>query len=195
MESSRTLEGALGSSRDSTGLDATNSPSWELAASAAMLERSLLARRLHDGPLQDIAAGMLHLQTEADRTDKSSRPALERAIAILIDQQRTIRQMVEGMLEGEQDIPIAMVLEALAMQRRGLGQKLTWKVEPSGATLPTGSDLRFHLRLLEGLISLGSEAELASVLVEVSVSGDLQVALESGARVVSYLIYSAELRT
>ena len=194
MKGSRTLDGALGSSRDSAGLDASNSASWELAASATMLERSLLARRLHDGPLQDIAAGMLHLQIEADRTDPSSRPALERAIVVLIDQQRTIRQMVEGMLEGDLDIPIAMVLEALAMRRRALGQKLTWKVVPPGATLSASSDLRFRLRLLEGLISLGSEADSASVFVDVSASGDLQVVLEGGARLVTYSIESAELR-
>ena len=102
--------------------------------------------------------------------------------------------MVEGMLEGDLDIPIAMVLEALAMRRRALGQKLTWKVVPPGATLSASSDLRFRLRLLEGLISLGSEADSASVFVDVSASGDLQVVLEGGARMVTYSIESAELR-
>ena len=177
------------------GLDVSDATRWQLPATAALLERSVLARRLHNGPLQDIAAAMLHLQIQADRADEACRPAFEHAIGILVEQQRAIRLMVERMLEGDGETPVAVILEALAMQRRGLGQKLTWKVIPSDLTLRAGSDLSFRLKLLESLSSLGRETESASVLVELPQSGLLNVSISGEeARTVSYSMDIAELR-
>lgn len=181
---------------DSAGFDGTSSSIWELAEAAARLERSVLARRLHNGPLQDIAAATLTLQAEANRADQASRPAFERAIAVLIEQQRTVRHMVEGMLGDEGEVPIALILEALTMQRRASGATLTWKVIPADATLTAHADMTLRLKLIDSLHSLGSEAQSTSVVVEVRGAGDLHVTLSgSGTSTVEFSVENTELPT
>ena len=148
-----------------------------MAVSAALLERSVLARRLHNGPLQDIAATMLELQVRADRADPVGRPGLEDAIAVLVEQQRIIREMVESMLAGElgTKVAIARVLDALAMQWRQAGRKLTWTVIPVDAALAASDDLTFRLRLLETLRAIPAPALTVEVRaadrIEVTISG------------------------
>ena len=81
----------MGTSHDIAEIEVQDSGHWELAAAAARLERALLARRLHNGPMQDIAATILELQVLAGRADASSQAGLEDAVAVLIEQQRSIR--------------------------------------------------------------------------------------------------------
>jgi signal transduction histidine kinase len=147
----------------------------ELAVAAALLERGMLARLLHNGPLQDIAATMLQLQILAERSDPATRSAFEDAISILVDQQRVIREMVEGMLAGEMGtkVAIATILEALAVQWRQAGRKLTWTVSPGGALLAARDDLTFRLRLLETL----GEVLAPTVAVEVRAGGTIDVTI------------------
>ena len=148
-----------------------------MAVSAALLERSVLARRLHNGPLQDIAATMLELQVRADRADPVGRPGLEDAIAVLVEQQRIIREMVESMLAGELGTKVAIetILEALAMQWRQAGRKLTWTVSPNEAMLAARDDLAFRLRLLETLRAIVVPAVTVEVratdTIDVTISG------------------------
>jgi signal transduction histidine kinase len=159
-------------------MDTDASSRRELAAAAALLERSVLARRLHNGPLQDIAATMLDLQILAERADPANRGAIDDTIAILVDQQRVIREMVEDMLAGElaTKVAIAPVLEALAMQWRQSGRKLTWTIMPPDAALSASDDLAFRLKLLEALASI----EAPPLVVEVRAGDTLDVTL-SGA--------------
>jgi hypothetical protein len=149
----------------------------ELAVAAALLERGMLARRLHNGPLQDIAATMLQLQILAERSDPATRSAFEDAIAILVDQQRIIREMVESMLAGElgTKVAIATILEAVAMQWRQAGRKLTWTITPGGALIAARDDLTFRLKLLETLGTVLASAVAVEVragdTIDVTISG------------------------
>jgi len=167
----------LPSSRDIAGSDRAAGSNRELAVAAALLERGVLARRLHNGPLQDIAATMLQLQILAERADPANRSAFEDAIAILVDQQRIIREMVESMLAGElgTKVAIATILEALAMQWRQAGRKLTWTVSPNEAILAARDDLTFRLRLLETLRAIVVPAVTVEVratdTIDVTISG------------------------
>jgi signal transduction histidine kinase len=167
----------LPSSRDIADSDGTAGSSRGLAVAAALLERGVLARRLHNGPLQDIAATMLQLQILAERADQANRSAFDDAIAILVDQQRIIREMVESMLAGELGTKVAIgtVLDAVAMQWRQTGRKLTWTVAPSAAMLAARDDLTFRLRLLETLGTILAPAVAvdvrASDTVDVTISG------------------------
>jgi signal transduction histidine kinase len=167
----------LPSSRDIADSDGAARSNRELAVAAALLERGMLGRRLHNGPLQDIAATMLQLQILAERADPANRSAFEDAIAILVDQQRTIREMVESMLAGElgTKVAIATVLDAVAMQWRQAGRKLTWTVAPSEAMLTARDDLAFRLRLLETLGAIVAPAVAVEVravdTVDVAISG------------------------
>ena len=165
------------SSRDIADSDRAAGGNRELAVAAALLERGVLARRLHNGPLQDIAATMLELQILAERADPANRSAFEDAIAILVDQQRSIREMVESMLAGElgTKVAIATILDALAMQWRQTGRKLTWTVTPNEAMLTARDDLAFRLRLLETLGAVVGPAVAvevrAAATVDVTISG------------------------
>ena len=156
----------------------------------------MLARRLHNGPLQDIAAATLALQAESNRADQASRPAFEHAITTLIEQQRSVRDMVEEMLDEEGEVPVALTLEAFAMQHRASGGTLAWKVTPADARLPARTEMTLRLKLLASLNSLGSEALSATLLVDLSAAGSLHVALSgTGTRTVEFSIENTELRT
>ena len=163
----------MGTSHDITEIEVQDSGHWELAAAAARLERALLARRLHNGPMQDIAATILELQVLAGRADASSQAGLEDAVAVLIEQQRSIREMVEDMLgrETSRALTVAVVLEALAMQQREVGRKVTWTVTPADATLTAANELPFRLKLL-GSIPAGAPDALA---IEIRASETLEV--------------------
>ena len=118
---------------------------------------------------------MLDLQILAERAEPATRPVIDDAIAILVDQQRIIREMVETMLSGElaTKVAIAPVLEALAGQWRQAGRKLTWTIEPPDAALSASDDLAFRLRLLEALAPIAAPA----LAVEVRAGGTLDVTL------------------
>jgi hypothetical protein len=121
---------------------------------------------------------MLELQALAERAHPANRGAIDDAIAILVGQQRVIREMVESMLAGElaTKVAIAPVLDALAMQWRQTGRKLTWTLLPPDAALDASDDLAFRLKLLETL----GPIEAPALAVDVRAGETLDVTL-SGA--------------
>jgi hypothetical protein len=121
---------------------------------------------------------MLELQALAERAHPANRGAIDDAIAILVGQQRVIREMVESMLAGElaTKVAIAPVLDALAMQWRQTGRKLTWTLVPPDAALDASDDLAFRLKLLETL----GPIEAPALAVDVRAGETLDVTL-SGA--------------
>ena len=121
---------------------------------------------------------MLELQALAERAHPANRGTIVDAIAILVGQQRVIREMVESMLAGElaTKVAIAPVLDALAMQWRQTGRKLTWTLVPPDAALDASDDLAFRLKLLETL----GPIEAPALAVDVRAGETLDVTL-SGA--------------
>jgi hypothetical protein len=121
---------------------------------------------------------MLELQALAERAHPANRGTIVDAIAILVGQQRVIREMVESMLAGElaTKVAIAPVLDALAMQWRQTGRKLTWTLLPPDAALDASDDLAFRLKLLETL----GPIEAPALAVDVRAGETLDVTL-SGA--------------
>ena len=121
---------------------------------------------------------MLELQALAERAHPANRGAIDDAIAILVGQQRVIREMVESMLAGElaTKVAIAPVLDALAMQWRQTGRKLTWTLLPPDAALDASDDLAFRLKLLKTL----GPIEAPALAVDVRAGETLDVTL-SGA--------------
>ena len=121
---------------------------------------------------------MLELQALAEGAHPANRGAIDDAIAILVGQQRVIREMVESMLAGElaTKVAIAPVLDALAMQWRQTGRKLTWTLVPPDAALDASDDLAFRLKLLETL----GPIEAPALAVDVRAGETLDVTL-SGA--------------
>lgn len=121
---------------------------------------------------------MLELQALAERAHPANRGTIDDAIAILVGQQRVIREMVESMLAGElaTKVAIAPVLDALAMQWRQTGRKLTWTLLPPDAALDASDDLAFRLKLLETL----GPIEAPALAVDVRAGETLDVTL-SGA--------------
>ena len=154
-----------------------------LAAAATLLERSLLARRLHSGVLQELAATMLGLQALAGHAEEPGRAGLEDAVAVLVDQQRAIRQLVEDMLAGDRmrrETGVAEVVGALAAVLRQSGRSLTWQIRPADAKLAGEADLAFRLGVLEGVAETAGRAAQIALTADVRPAGDLQVTIEAG---------------
>jgi hypothetical protein len=145
-----------------------------------LLERTLLARRLHHGVLQDLAATMLGLQALAAHAEEAGRAGLEDAVAILVDQQRAIRQMIEDMLAGSKtgrETGIAEILEAVAAVLRQSGRSLTWQVQPADARLAGETELAFRLGVLKGIAEAADRAAQAALTIDVRAEGGLQVTI------------------
>lgn len=122
----------------------------ELAAEIALSERARVARDVHDGLLQSLAASGMQLRVIADAAPEDLQPRLRTLERVVREQQKQLRALVSS-VRGRQAsgarfavrAELAGLFDALEAQWQG---DLTLEVTPEDATLP--AVYRAHLPLM-----------------------------------------------
>lgn len=116
-----------------------------------------LAADLHDTVLQELAAAALELRSIANASTPAARPAIERAIAVLVDQQKTIRAFIASLSRTAPTTTVAAITDGfLAVAAADLTRRhhrsiavVRAEAEPS---LSAGDQLLLRLAL-DGLVA------------------------------------------
>lgn len=147
----------------------------EVSSNARFQERVRLARDLHDSVLQDLTAASLKLKTATALVPSEAQPALRSVSALMLDQQRRIRQFVENArtVEALEQVPLPAVLAASVQTLRD-----QWGCDIHLIVEPTSFDV--SSRFSSEVVQLISEATANAVRHGRATRIDLAVGQEAG---------------
>jgi PAS domain S-box-containing protein len=152
------------------------------------VERSRLARDLHDGVLQDLsyttaALGLVMLQVE----DTKLKEHLQAAVDAIRRGARSLREVVNDLrLEDEEDRPLPVIVESLVRRNQMMvrGSQIRLEVEAGFPSVPLGETGTQISRIIQEALTNGrrhSGAKRISVSLKM-VEGDLLVEVSDNGR-------------
>jgi signal transduction histidine kinase len=143
---------------------------------AAMRERIRLARDLHDGILQSLAAAGLQLKLAGDRLNKGARSRIDTAKGLLASEQRRIREYVQAM-RPKPELPGDVMLShdlagLLAETARSWNCALSFFVEPDDAMVSRKMAAQLSLMLPEAIANAVRHGKASQLGVTVRKADD-----------------------
>lgn len=149
-------------------------------------ERLRVAAELHSGILQEFTAAGFELKLLLDAAAPDAKPAIERARAILFEQQRRLRDYVTELRAQPIDGQGLSLAEAMgdavaALQRRSTG-RLGWAAKPHAVRIPPHEMLQLRLLLAEAVADVLRHHGPQEIMVSVELDRILSITLTHNGR-------------
>jgi signal transduction histidine kinase len=145
----------------------------QLADTIAVVERSRLARDLHDGLLQGLTAAGLQLKALASLANETAKSTISDVLQLLFQEQRRIRLFLEDKQSLIERLPLGDELQQVVEQNaRKWGCAVPFTVTPQESTIRPELFQQLDLILTEGIANAVRHGKASRVDVTVRKSSD-----------------------